>query len=86
MLLYTPGLLMIALSEWAPAWVRLLGSLAALPFAAHSLIYLAGGAIDSTGPLAGAGYALLTVTIVGWILAVLGSGRSPLNETSRTEP
>jgi hypothetical protein len=73
--LYAPGLLLIALSGWAPRWVRLVGALAAVLFAAHSLVYLGGGAIDSTGPLAGVGYALLTVTIIGWILTVLRSGK-----------
>lgn len=69
--LYAPGLLMIALSTWAPRWVRLVGAIAAVPFAAHSLVYLGGRAIDSTGPLAGIGYALFTVTIIGWIFTVL---------------
>lgn len=72
-LLYVPGLLLIALSGWAPLWVRVLGAAAAAPFAAHSLIYLGGGAVDSAGPLAGIGYALLTVTIVGWVVTVLRS-------------
>jgi len=70
-LLYVPGLLMISLSTWTPRWVRLLGATAAVFFAAHSLAYLSGAAIDSTGPLAATGYALFTVTIIGWILTVL---------------
>ena len=69
--LYAPGLLLIALSPWAPRWVRLLGVIAAVPFTAHSLIYLGGGEIDSTDPLAGVGYALFTITIVGWIVDVV---------------
>ena len=75
--LYAPGLLLIALSSWAPRWVRLVGAIAALPFAAHSLIYLGGGAIDSKDPLAGIGYALLTVTIIGWIITILRSEKAP---------
>jgi hypothetical protein len=75
-LLYAPGLLMIALSRWAPRWVRLVGAIAAVLFAAHSLIYLGGGAIDSAGPLAGIGYALFTVTVIGWILTVLRSEKA----------
>ncbi len=82
-LLYAPGLLMIALSPWAPRWVRLLGAIAAVPFAAHALVYLGGGAVDSTGPLAGIGYALFTVTVVGWTLTVL---RSPKASPARTTP
>lgn len=72
-LLYAPGLLMIALSTWAPRWVRLAGAMAAIPFAAHSLVYLGGGAIDSTGPLAGIGYTLFTVAVIGWALTALRS-------------
>ena len=72
-LLYAPALLMIALSTWAPRWVRLVGAMAALPFAAHAVIHLGGGEVDSTGPIAGIGYGLLTVTVIGWILTVLRS-------------
>lgn len=74
-LLYAPALLTIALSGWAPSWVRILGAIAAVPFAAHSLIYLGGGAIDSTDPLAAIGYTLFTVTIVGWVLTVLRAAK-----------
>ncbi len=72
-LLYVPALLLIALSTWAPRWVRLVGAVAAVPFAAHSLVHLGGGAIDSTDPLAGIGYTLFTVTVIGWVLTVLRS-------------
>lgn len=71
--IYAPGLLMIALSSWGPRWVRLVGAIAAIPFAAHSLIYLGGGAIDSKDPLAGIGYALFTVAVIGWAITVLRS-------------
>lgn len=71
--LYAPGLLLIALSPWAPRWARVVGAMAAISFAAHSLIYLGGGAIDSKDPLASIGYALLTVTIIGWIITVVRS-------------
>ena len=81
--LYAPALLILALSTWTPLWVRLVGALAAVPFAAHALLFLAGGEIDSTDPLAGIGYALLTVTIIGWILTVL---RSLKDAAARTTP
>jgi hypothetical protein len=74
-LLYVPGLLMIALSRWGPRWVRLVGAIAAVPFAAHALFYLGGGPIDSQDPIAGLGYALFTVTVIGWTFTVLRSGR-----------
>ncbi len=70
-LLYVPALLTIALSGWAPVWVRVVGALAAVPFFAHALVFFAGGTVSSSGPLAGAGYALLTLTIVGWIATLL---------------
>jgi hypothetical protein len=84
-LLYAPGLLMIALSRWAPLWVRLVGAIAAVPFAAHSLFYLGGGAIDSTDPLAAIGYTLFTLTIIGWTLTVLRSEKVAPARTSLRE-
>lgn len=72
-LLYAPALLLIGASTWAPLGARVTGAGAAVAFAAHSLIYLGGGEIDSTDPLAGIGYTLLTITVVGWILTVLRS-------------
>lgn len=49
----------------------MLGALAAVPFAAHALAFFAGAAVETDGPLPSVGYALLTVTIVGWVVAVL---------------
>ncbi|WP_258804323.1 hypothetical protein [Pseudarthrobacter sp. NS4] len=72
-LLYAPGLLMLAWSTWLPLWVRLVGAAAAAVFATYSLIYLGGGALDSRGPLVSVGYALFTITVVGWIIAVIRS-------------
>lgn len=74
--LYAPGLLLIALSPWAPGWARAVGAMAAVSFAAHALIYLGGGSIDSKDPLAGIGYALLTLAIIGWIITVLRSDQA----------
>lgn len=74
-LLYAPALVAIAWSGWAPVWVRVVGALAALPFLAHALVFFAGGTIDHSDPLAGAGYALFTVTIGGWILTLLRGER-----------
>jgi hypothetical protein len=75
-MLYAPALVLVALSSWAPRWVRATGVLAAVLFAAHGLVYFGGGAVDSTGPIAGIGYALLTVTVIGWIITVLRSPRA----------
>ncbi|HZI97129.1 MAG TPA: hypothetical protein VFD41_06345 [Actinomycetales bacterium] len=70
-LLCAAALLLIGLSTWAPRWVRIVGWMAAVPFAAHSLAFLGGADVDSTGALAGIGYALFTLTIVGWVLTVV---------------
>lgn len=70
-LLYVPALLLIAFSPWAPRWTRAVGALAAVPFAVHAVAYLGGAAVETDGPLPSVGYALLTVTIVGWIITVL---------------
>lgn len=75
-LLYAPGLLLLALSGWAPRWVRIVGAVAAVPFTAHGLAYLGGAAIESTDPLAAAGYTLFTVTVIGWLLTVRRTGRA----------
>ena len=71
--LYAPGLLLVALSAWGPTWTRITSALAALPFALHALLLFAGREIDSTDPLAGTGYGLLTLTIIGWIVHLLRS-------------
>lgn len=70
-LLYAPGLLLVAMSGWAPRWVRALGVIAAIPFAAHGLMYLGGAAVETTGPFAATGYTLYTLTVIGWIIAVV---------------
>lgn len=70
-MLYVPALLLVALSSWAPRWVRIVGVAAAVFFAAHALVFFGGGAVDSTGPLTSIGYTLFTVTIVGWVITVL---------------
>jgi hypothetical protein len=77
-LLYAPALLLVALSSWAPRWVRATGVAAAVLFAAHALVYFGGGTVDSTGPLASIGYGLLTVTVAGWVITVLRSPRSAM--------
>jgi hypothetical protein len=75
-LLYAAGLLLVSVSGWAPRWVRIVGAVAALPFAVHALLHFGGGSVDSTGPLAATGYTLFTVTVVGWALVVARSGDS----------
>lgn len=75
-MLYAPGLFLIALSSWAPRWARATGAAAAVFFAAHALVYFGGTTLDATGPVASIGYGLLTVTVVGWAITVFRSARS----------
>ena len=69
--LYAPGLILIALSGWAPVWSRVVGVLAGLTFGAHAMMFFAGAAVGSTGPIAGIGYMLLVLAIIGWIIALV---------------
>lgn len=71
--LYAPGLLLIAISTWGPVWTRVTAAFAGVAFGAHALIFFSGGEVDSTGPLAGVGYALLTLTFIAWSVHVLRS-------------
>jgi len=66
-----PGLLLISLPAGFPIWSRAAGALAALPFAAHAAQCLLGSPPAPDGPYAIAGYTLLSIAIVGWIVAVL---------------
>ena len=79
-MLYAPALLLIALSSWAPRWVRLSGAVAAIPFAVHALAYFGGASVATDGPIAAVGYTLLTLTVVGWIVTVLRETRRPRAE------
>lgn len=70
-LLYALALPLIGLTAALPPWTRALGVLAAVPFGVHGLLWRLGEAPESSGPFAAAGYMLLTITVVGWIIAVL---------------
>jgi hypothetical protein len=69
--LYVPALLLASLPAALPAWTRVVGALAAVPFGAHALLWWLGTAPPSSGPFAGIGYMLLTIAVVGWIITVL---------------
>ncbi len=69
--LYPVALLLASVPPAFPIWTHIVGALAAIPFAAHALLSLLGYRPDPSGPLASIGYVLLTLTMVGWIIAVL---------------
>lgn len=71
MALYIPAFLFISIPKEFPLLPRMTGILAAIPFLlAASKIYV-GQTVLSTSALPGAGYGLLTITIAGWIFALL---------------
>lgn len=76
--LYAVAFSLASIPPAFPLWTRIVGALAAIPFAAHALLALLGRAPDPSGPLASIGYVLLIVAIVGWIIAVLRA--APLSQ------
>jgi hypothetical protein len=76
--LYAVALPLASVPPAFPIWTRIVGALAAIPFAAHALLWLLGRAPHPSGPLASIGYVLLIVAIVGWIIAVLQA--APLSQ------
>ncbi len=71
MALYVPAFLFIGIAKGFPVWTRFTIIAAAVPFLiAASKIFL-GGQVLSTSPLTGAGYGLLTISIIGWIFILL---------------
>lgn len=74
--LYAVTLPLASVPPAFPLWTRIIGTLAAIPFAAHALLWLLGRSPAPSGPLASIGYVLLTVAIVGWIITVLRAAPS----------
>lgn len=70
-LFYAPALLLVSLPPAFPVWSRAAGALSGLAFGAHGGLFLLGSPQPPDGPIAIAGYALLTVALVGWIVATL---------------
>ena len=63
--LYVPSLLLISLPKKFPLWCRITGVAATTPFTIASSKIFPGEQVLSTSALPGAGYGLLTVTIIG---------------------
>lgn len=69
--LYALALLLVGVQAALPTWTRIVGALAAVPFGVHGLMWWLGEAPESSGPFPGIGYMLLTIAVVGWIIAAL---------------
>jgi hypothetical protein len=70
-LFYAPALLLISLPPAFPLWTRVAGALSGVAWAVYGGLFLLGSPPPPDGPVAGAGYALLTVALIGWIMATL---------------
>lgn len=68
---YVPGLLLASIPAGFPIWSRIAGGLAAIPFGIHAVQFFLGDAPATSGAYAIAGYMLMSVAIVGWIVATL---------------
>lgn len=68
---YVPALLLISIPKVLPWLVRVMGILASLPWAMFSARFLSGQTPSYADALATVGYALLGITMIGWIV-VLG--------------
>jgi len=75
--LYAVALPLASAPPAFPLWTRIAGTLAAIPFAAHGLLWLLGRSPAPSGPLASIGYVVLTVAVVGWIITILRAAPSP---------
>ena len=76
MALYVPAFLFISIPKVYPTWCRLAAIAATIPFCiAAATIYL-GGQMLSTSPIPGAGYGLLTLAIIGWIVTLVRESRN----------
>ena len=66
-----PGLLLVSIPRGFPIWSRIAAAVAAIPFGTHAVQFLLGASPSPSGPFAIAGYMLLSIAIVGWIVAIL---------------
>jgi hypothetical protein len=63
--------LLISVPKGFELWTRITGTLAAVPFGVYVALWVGGASPSADGPVAGVGWMMLTVTIVGWIIAAL---------------
>ncbi len=67
MALYGPALLLISIPKKFPIWGRMTGLAACIPFGLVASKIFLGEVVLSSSALPGAGYGLLTLTIISWI-------------------
>ena len=71
MALYIPALWLISFPNSFAIWIRIAGVAASIPFAIASSKIFLGEQVLGTASLPGAGYGILTIAFIGWILTLL---------------
>jgi hypothetical protein len=83
MALYAPGLFVIACSAYFALWVRAACALSAIAFLIAAYSIFAGEVVLATTTFPSAGYALLTLANIGWIVRLFGKPREMASELRR---
>ena len=76
-LFFVPALMLISAPPRFAVWARAAGALAAVPFGIHSAVFLLGR--EPAAVLEIAGYLLLSVAVIGWIVDLIRASGSADN-------
>lgn len=71
MAVYAPSFWLICAENSFPLWTRITGVLASLVFLVVGFKVSLGESVTSTDALPGAAYGLMSLTLIGWIIALL---------------
>ena len=71
MAVYAPSFWLICARNTFPLWTRITGVLASLVFLVAGFKIILGETIRSTDALPGAAYGLMSLTLIGWVIALL---------------
>lgn len=71
MALYIPALLLIIAKPCFPLWTRITGAAAMVPFGIAAARIFLGHEVGYADALPGAGYGLLSLTMIGWIIELV---------------
>jgi hypothetical protein len=83
MMLYVPGLFVIACSSYFALWVRAACVLSAIAFLIAAYTIFSGEVVLATTTFPSAGYALLTIANIGWIVTLIRQPKASANELRR---
>lgn len=66
--MYVPAFWLIGLPAGMPKWTRFTIVAASIPFLAGAFQIFMGEKINTESPFIGAGYGLMTISIIGWVI------------------